>query len=81
MSDLKVDKWKQQGHLYLWRYLENDKNYPGWNMTVDEKFKQSFADLVKRMIFSDWNSKKLIFISEPSKELLSKPNNRSVFAR
>ena len=28
-----VNAWKQSGRVSLWRYTENERNYPGWGST------------------------------------------------
>ena len=75
MPDEKVDKWKQEGRLYLWRYVENTRNYPGWNLTADEAFCRSFTDLIQRMLDAQYNCQKQLFITEPTTEILCVPNN------
>ncbi len=81
MPDESVNKWKQQGCLYLWRYLENIGNFPGWHLTADKLFCQNFADLTTLMFASRWNSQKALSVTPPNAKVLRIPNNRGDQAR
>ncbi len=76
MPDENVNKWKQEGRLYLWRYIENTQNYPGWHLTADDTCCHSLADLIERMLAARWSSQKSLVVTPPTKEVLSVPNNR-----
>jgi hypothetical protein len=75
MSDLNVDKWKQVGHLYLWRYKEGLRNYPGWNVTADSLGSDSLIDLLDRMIDAQFSSQQMVHLSKPTDAHLVIPNN------
>ena len=81
MSNKHIEKWKQKGHLYLWHYLENERNYPGWHLSADRAFCNSFSDLIERMLLSSWISQKLIALTTPTMDILRIPNNRGGNAR
>ncbi len=76
MPDENVNKWKQKGHLYLWHYVNNTRNYPGWNLTADTTFCDSFADLIQRMLAARYNCQQSLTVSSPTKEVLGVPNNQ-----
>jgi len=76
MPDEIVERWKQNGSLYLWRYLENTRNFPGWHLSADDLFCQSFADLTEKMLAARWNSQKTLLVTPPSSRILNVPNNR-----
>lgn len=76
MPDENVNKWKQKGHLYLWYYVENTRNYPDWNLTADEDFRDSFVELIQKMSQAQYNSQKSLRITSPTTEVLKVPNNR-----
>lgn len=76
MPDKSVDLWKQNGSLYFWRYLENTRNFPGWNLSANNLFCQSFADLAERMLTARWSSEKALLITPPDIKVLRVPNNR-----
>jgi hypothetical protein len=77
MSDPRVESWKQSGRLYLWRYGQNTKNYPGWNLASDETGWQSISDLLERMAESTRDSRREISVAAPTALTLSVPNNRA----
>lgn len=80
MSDATVEKWKQMGNLYLWRYTENARNYPGWHLTADNQCCETLADLFDKMVSARWNSQKSLVITPPSEKVLKVPNNRGSLA-
>jgi hypothetical protein len=49
MPDPTVARWKQQGRVYLWRYKENRKNYPGWHFTADAVACNALLELFELM--------------------------------
>jgi hypothetical protein len=81
MPDEDVDRWVQEGRLYLWRYTENTRNYSGWHLTADDVCCQSLADLIGRMLSARWGSQKTLAVTPPTKEVLGVPNNRGGRAR
>jgi hypothetical protein len=76
MPDENVNKWTQQGHIYLWQYVENTRNYPGWHLTADEIFCNSFADLIERMVTAKYSCQKSLNVTSPTREILNVPNNK-----
>jgi hypothetical protein len=76
MASPAFEKWKLSGKLFLWTYLENKKNYPGWNLSLDNSAVISLLDLLKKMNESKWPSSKSIVVCPPSKKILKGPNNR-----
>lgn len=81
MPDENVDRWRQEGRLYFWRYTENTRNYPGWHLTADDPCCRSLADLIERMLSARWGSRKLLVVTPPTKKVLGVPNNRGGEAR
>ena len=81
MADENVDRWKQQGLVYFWRYTENARNYPGWNLTADQTFCEGFADLIDRMLNAPYNCQKSLTVALPTKKVLGVPNNRGGSAK
>lgn len=81
MPDKAVERWKQKGSLYFWRYLENTRNYPGWHLSAGNLFCQSFADLAEKMFLARWSSQKAFLITPPDIKVLRVANNRDGEAR
>lgn len=72
-----INKLKITGKIYLWKYLENSKNYPGWNITVDKTGGDNLLELINLMKTCEWSSKKSIQIFKPNQEQLNVPNNKN----
>ena len=66
MADTTVAKWKQNGKIFLWTYLENKKNYPGWQFSADLVGANSLLQLFDKMTNANWSSFKDIYISKPT---------------
>lgn len=72
----KIEKLKISGHVYIWRYSDNDKNYPGWNLTVDNMASEEISNLLDLMSKCEWTTSKKIFAQRPTDNEVSVPNNR-----
>ena len=81
MPDINVERWKQEGHFYLWKYEENTRNYPGWHMHADKEGCCGLTELIDRMLESQWGSQKILDVTPPTARVLSVPNNRGREAR
>src|SRR3712207_2285031 len=81
MPDEHVNRWRQEGRLYFWRYTENTRNYPGWHLTADDLCCRSLADLIERMLSARGRPRKPLAVTPPTREVLRVPNNRGGEAR
>ena len=81
MSDPAVSRWKQQGRVFLWRYVENTRNYPGWHLTADAVGARSLLELTSLMRAASWPSRTTIDLTRPTEAILKVPNNRDGEAR
>ena len=70
-----IEKYKVVGDIYVWKYRENQRNYPGWNFTMDKNASFSMVELLNLMDSCEWSSKKLILLSKPTQMQLDVPNN------
>ncbi len=70
-----IYQWSQRGHIYLWKYLSNTKNFPGYHMSWDEEGKSSLLSLLECMAAQPEGESRSINLSAPSKEILLVPNN------
>jgi hypothetical protein len=75
MADQSVEGWKQAGDLSLWRYGQNTKNYPGWNLAADQLGWESLLDLLGRMVASPWACRREVAVIRPTARILAVPNN------
>jgi hypothetical protein len=64
MSDRNVDRWKQAGHLWVWRYLSDARKYRGIHLTGDPPGCDSLLQLIDHMLASKWPSSKQLVISK-----------------
>jgi hypothetical protein len=81
MADPSVEKWKQDGKLYVWKYRDASPNYSGWHMSADSKGCETLLDLLDRMLSAKWPSKKNLIITRPGKTELAAPNVRGGAAK
>ena len=68
-------EWKQTGKLYLWRYLENTRNYSGWNIAFNRECRESMMSLVSKILKNRVASIDILKISKPTRKVLRIPNN------
>jgi len=76
MPDPIVNKWKQSGKVYLWKYKENTKNYPGWHLHADDEGCASLLILIDSMKKAQFPSERTLNIKPPTPKILMVPNNR-----
>ena len=68
--------WKQSGHISLWRYTENERNYPGWHLNADHAGCHSLQELVEALAAVGGGSRS-VTLTAPTKSQLGVPNNHS----
>lgn len=77
----KIEKLNIEGKVYAWKYLENSRNYPGWNFTVDKNASERLLELLDLMRKCEWSTKKEIKTSTPTENQLKVPNNQNGSAK
>ena len=70
-----VYKWKQNGHIFLWSFLSNTKNFPGYHLACDSAGRDSLLSLIRILKVSPVGTYRTIKLSEPTKDVLAVPNN------
>lgn len=73
----KIGKLKITGQVFIWKYLDNSSNYPGWNFTADNAACKELAHLFDMMSESEWPLRKTIQTSAPMETELTVPNNQN----
>ena len=72
-----LNMWRQAGVLYLWRYTENVRNYPGWHLAADQLGHASLLALLNRLLTANgtgvWRT---LESAAPSAGVLAIANNR-----
>ena len=76
-----IEKFKVDGKVYVWKYTENQRNYPGWNLTVDLKASKNLSELLDLMNTSEWPGKMTISTELPTESQLKVPNNHGGLAK
>jgi hypothetical protein len=71
-----IGSWKQSGRLFLWRFTDNVRNFPGWHFMLDSTGSKSIAGLLNAMSKSDTSCIRIVQVSQPTTEVLRVPNNR-----
>lgn len=70
MSGTNIDRWKQEWSLFVWRFREHTRNYPGWHLSADDDGVNSMIDLLDKMLTAQWGSEKLLKMMPPPLEVL-----------
>src|SRR4051812_37214169 len=76
-----IEKLKISTGVYIWKYTDNDRNYPGWNMTVDNLASLELSQLFDMMEKCEWSTTKKILTTRPTDKEISAPNNRNGTAK
>ena len=74
---LQSHSWKQAGSVALWRYRENQHNFPGWHITADTVGCASLLALLDALAADGRTSSRTLAVQAPTPAILSVPNNRS----
>jgi len=61
----------------LWRYAENQRNFPGWYLTADPPGCASLIALLDAFIADGTPSSRTLIVTAPTQAVLAVPNNRS----
>ena len=75
MGNSTVNNWSQSGKLYIWRYTEKTKNYPGWHLTLDNSGADSLLNLLSLFDELGNDALRTLTVSSPTQEILRVPNN------
>lgn len=60
-----VEKLKHTGRVYIWKFIPENRNYPGWNLTADIEGCNSLIKLLQQMQLASFPSHKTI-ITHPA---------------
>jgi hypothetical protein len=76
-----IEKLKISTGVYIWKYTDNDRNYPGWNITLDYSTSQELSQLFDMMEKCEWSTNKKVLTTRPTDKEISAPNNRNRTAK
>ena len=77
----KIAKLKLSGQVFIWKYLDNSRNYPDWNLTLDKIASKELSNLLDMMNQCDWGVSKSFKTSKPTETELLVPNNQNGHAK
>ena len=72
-----IGKLKLTGTLYLWTYTENDRNYPGWNLSATQESLRDLHELLNLMERCEWSTNKTLKVQPQTTTQLNTVNNRN----
>lgn len=67
---------KQRGTISLWRYIENQRNFPGWQLNADGEGCASLIELID-VLRGNPGDERTLRLSAPTPRQLAVPNNRT----
>lgn len=67
--------WKQSGSISLWRYTQNESNYPGWHLSADADGCASLSALLQSLVQDGHAVTRTVLLEAPNHRILSVPNN------
>jgi len=71
-----ANSWKQSGRISLWRYTQNERNFPGWHLNADTAGCQSLLALLEALAADGFGSR-TVSLTGPTRSQLGVPNNLS----
>lgn len=75
MNKALIEKFQIRGNIYLWKYKDNERNFPGWNLTVDKEASEHLVKLLDMMHQYEWATNKLVKVTPPTGKQIAVPNN------
>lgn len=73
----KIEKYNVGGKVHIWRYKDNHKNYPDWNILLDKVANESVLELLNLMSACEWSTQKTIKTEFPIPIHLNIVNNHN----
>jgi hypothetical protein len=68
--------WQPRGSTSLWRYAENERNYPGWHLSADRAGSESLTELIDAFASMSVAAVRTLELDCPSAAVLAVPNNK-----
>ena len=73
--------WKQHGSISLWRYTENERNFPGWHLNADPTGCRSLLALFEALAADGPSAFRTVDLTRPTASILAVPNNKGGTAK
>jgi hypothetical protein len=74
---LQAHTWQQIGTVSLWRYTENDRNFPGWHLSANAEGVAAILALLSAFEADGVAGSRTLTVAAPTASLLAVPNNRT----
>ncbi len=71
-----IHAWRPAGHVYLWRYRENTRNFPGWHLSTDRPGGTALLQLFSLFPSATTRVHRTVPLTPPSPSVLAVPNNQ-----
>lgn len=75
-----IEKFTIEGNIYIWKYTENTRSFPDYNITFEKKAGQDLIKLLDLMIDCEWSTKKMLKSNPPDIDILNSANNNKGLA-
>lgn len=72
MSGMSVDLWRPEGRLHVWHYPEGVKGMEGWHLNADATACRNIADLIDRMLATEWATHRTLPVTVPDQNRMGK---------
>ena len=79
--NLRSSAGKRRGAIFLWRYRDNARNYPGWNLSADASGACSLLRRLRALAQSSHGTSRTVNVDVPTLTVLRVPNNEGGKAR
>jgi hypothetical protein len=73
---MNINKWKQSGNIYIWKYRSNPRNYPGWHLNADKQGCDSLIEFLSLLSDEDSGLKRTINLSKPDSRQYNVPTSQ-----
>jgi hypothetical protein len=81
MTEHRQTSSRQRGAVFLWRYRENRRNYPGWNIAADDQGCEWLLELLERLREAGSELAISLRVARPTESVLGVPKNMNGKAR
>ena len=74
---LQAHAWQQVGTVALWRYTENQRNFPGWHLSANAEGIGAILTLLNAFEADGVAGSRIMAVAAPTASLLAVSNNRT----
>jgi hypothetical protein len=74
MADLEIERWNNEGRVYLWRYQNDPPSYSGHHLTADESGCRYLQGLIERFREAKYPARKTFALAKAGRRQFAVPN-------